>query len=382
MTKPIKDSGKMYKEINSAAEFRSILSKGATYRKLAFQDVDFYLMPDDIQDCWFSDCIFLGGKGISHLKSRMDDKCIVFPSFSDIPFNTFRNTLYNASSLYEGYVHGDPESYADCFDAKVYDHYLNAGKLSTGIKETLARSLHDHAMYDAVNDFLAGYEERDIVSIMGGHGLSREEETYRKVALISKKLTESGSLMVSGGGPGAMEATHLGAWMAGRSDEDLDTAIDILSSAPSYKDRMWLDTAFKVMLRFPQEQYSSLGVPTWLYGHEPATPFATHIAKYFDNSTREDSILTIAKGGVIYSPGSAGTMQEIFQDAVQNHYLSFGYASPMIFIGEKYWTEEMPVYKLMEHLVNKGKYKNLLLSITDSIEQVINIITEFKTSRS
>jgi hypothetical protein len=54
----------------------------------------------------------------------------------------------------------------------------------------------------------------------------------------------------------------------------------------------------------------------------------------------------------------------------------------MIFIGEKYWTEEMPVYKLMEHLVNKGKYKNLLLSITDSIEQVINTITEFKTSRS
>ena len=188
--------------------------------------------------------------------------------------------------------------------------------------------------------------------------------------------------MVSGGGPGAMEATHLGSWMAGRSDDELNEAIDMLSSAPSYKDRMWLDTAFKVIYRFPQHEYRSLGVPTWLYGHEPATPFATHIAKYFDNSTREDSILTIAKGGVIYSPGSAGTMQEIFQDAVQNHYLSFGYASPMIFIGEKYWTEEMPVYKLMEHLANKGKYKNLLLSITDSIEQVINTITEFKSSRS
>jgi predicted Rossmann-fold nucleotide-binding protein len=133
------------------------------------------------------------------------------------------------------------------------------------------------------------------------------------------------------------------------------------------------------MSRFPGPQYRSLGVPTWLYGHEPATPFASHIAKYFDNSTREDSILTIAKGGVIYSPGSAGTMQEIFQDAVQNHYLSFGYASPMIFLGEDYWKEEMPVYKLMEHLVDKGKYKNLLLHITDSPEKTIEIISEFRS---
>ena len=217
---------------------------------------------------------------------------------------------------------------------------------------------------------------------MGGHGLSRTEEVYRKVALISKRLTETGCLMVSGGGPGAMEATHLGAWMAGRTEDELDEAIAILSAAPSYRDRLWLDTAFKVMNRFPNPQYRSLGVPTWLYGHEPATPFASHIAKYFDNSTREDSILTIAKGGVIYSPGSAGTMQEIFQDAVQNHYLSFGYASPMIFLGEEYWKEEMPVYKLMEHLVEKGKYKNLLLYITDSTEKTVEIISEFRSEQN
>ena len=85
---------------------------------------------------------------------------------------------------------------------------------------------------------------------------------------------------------------------------------------------------------------------------------------------------------MIYSPGSAGTMQEIFQDAVQNHYLSFGYASPMIFLGEDYWKEEMPVYKLMEHLVDKGKYKNLLLYITDSTEKTVEIISEFRSEQN
>ena len=177
-----------------------------------------------------------------------------------------------------------------------------------------------------------------------------------------------------------MEATHLGAWMAGRSEVDTDDALVMLKEAPSFKDRLWLETALQIMKKYPQELYVSLGVPTWLYGHEPATPFATHIAKYFDNSIREDSILTIAKGGIIYSPGSAGTMQEIFQEAVQNHYLSFGYASPMIFMNMRYWTEELPVYLLMEHLVKTGKYKNILMSLTDSTEEIIKTILDFRNN--
>ena len=273
---------------------------------------------------------------------------------------------------------GVPESYEDTYDYKVYQHYLAKGKQTGDIKETLARILHDHSMSDGMDDFLGSFEEKSIVGIMGGHGLSRTDDNYRKVALVSKKLTESGCVMVSGGGPGAMEATHLGAWMAGRDDADLDAALAVLAEAPTFRDRLWLDTAFQVMEAYPCPSFVSLGVPTWLYGHEPATPFATHIAKYFDNSTREDLILTIAKGGIVYSPGSAGTMQEIFQDAVQNHYLSFGYASPMIFLGVDFWMDEMPVYRLMQHLVEKGKYKNLLLSITDDIDQIVATISDFR----
>ena len=165
--------------------------------------------------------------------------------------------------------------------------------------------------------------------------------------------------------------------MSGRTTEEIDEAISMLSLAPSYKDRFWLDSAFQVRNKFPQKEYKSLGVPTWLYGHEPATPFATHIAKYFENAIREDGILTIAMGGIIYSPGSAGTMQEIFQDAVQNHYLSFGYASPMVFLGKDYWTEEMPVYPLLQHLTKTGKYRNLILSIADEEEEIVGNIMNF-----
>ena len=302
---------------------------------------------------------------------------IAQPSFR-MPFDIFREHLYSSTDLYKGYQLGKPGSFKDCYDQQVYSHYLKAGKAATDIKETLARTLHDHSMTNAMNDFLMHFDERQVVGVMGGHGLQRTEEAYRQVVMVSKTLAENGCLMISGGGPGAMEATHLGAWMAGRTEAETDDALNMLKDAPTFKDKRWLETAMQVMQKYPQDHIFSLGVPTWLYGHEPSTPFATHIAKFFDNSIREDSILTIAKGGIIYSPGSAGTMQEIFQEAVQNHYLSFGYASPMIFMNKQYWTEEMPVYRLMEHLIKKGKYKNLLMSLTDSTNEIVNTILDFQ----
>ncbi len=291
--------------------------------------------------------------------------------------NNHRQSLYSPETLYEGYRIGHPESYAESYDSRVYQHYLKKGKISGDVRETLARTLHDHAITRAMNNLLARHAERRIIGIMGGHGLLRTDKAYEQIVRISKRLTEMDFLLISGGGPGAMEATHLGAWMAGRTAEEVAQALAILRKAPSFKDKDWLDTAFLVRQQFPQSHYESLGVPTWLYGHEPATPFATHIAKYFENALREDGLLTIAKGGLIYSPGSAGTLQEIFQEAVQNHYLSFGYASPMVFLGEKFWTDEMPIYPLLEHLMKCGKYKNLLLTLTDDDDVIVGTLERF-----
>ena len=212
---------------------------------------------------------------------------------------------------------------------------------------------------------------------MGGHGLARDHGTYQQVAEISKMLTEKGYLMISGGGPGAMEATHVGAWFAGGPKEKLDEAVEVLSQAPKYDHPHWLPTAFEVMDKFPCGPYRSLGIPTWLYGHEPPTPFATHIAKYFANSVREEGLLAIAKGGVIFAPGSAGTIQEVFQDITQNHYESFGYASPMVFLNKEYWSYDRPIYPIIELMSLRGNLKNLDLGIYDHSEEVIAHIDAF-----
>lgn len=313
-----------------------------------------------------------------------------------------RTKLYDAASLYEGYDPKEEDSYKDCYDGQVYARYVKHGSNCQDLSITLARTLHDHYISAAMHEFLKGYNPRSIVGIMGGHGLLRNDPMFRNVAIISKRLTERGKLMISGGGPGAMEATHLGAWMAGRSEEELDDAINMLAqAAPGFKDSKWLSSAFEVMAKYPlspapisqeriaaaiddpkiQERhtanYRSLGIPTWLYGHEPATPFATHIAKYYTNSIREDQIVSIAIGGLIFAPGSAGTMQEIFQDAAQNHYKTCGECSPMVFLGSEHYSKTVPVFPFLEDLAARGIYKNLRLHLTDSAEDAIETICRF-----
>lgn len=298
--------------------------------------------------------------------------------FKQVPFNVTQHDLYDASTLYKDYDSNRPESFANCYDQLIYRHFLATGKKADTQLESLARSLHDFEVTQAMNRFLADYEPKRIVAVMGGHGLLRNEPMYKEIALLSKELTERGSLMVSGGGPGAMEATHLGAWLAGRTDEEVEQALYTLTLTPDFKNEGWLEAAFTVMEKYPQKEYKSLSIPTWLYGHEPSTPFATHIAKLFENSIREDTLLTISCGGVIFTPGSAGTLQEIFQETVQNHYMSFGISSPMVFLGRKFWDEEVPIYPFMEEMVEKGRYKNLRLTLTDSSQEAIQELLAFK----
>lgn len=295
----------------------------------------------------------------------------------EVPFNVTPPGLYCAPSLY-GEMMKDCQCKC-CYDMEVYQHFLSKGKHTDDEMEMLARALHDFAIGHYLDEFLNGYDPRQVVGVMGGHGVLRTSAEYRQVVELSKELTERDTLMVTGGGPGVMEATHLGAWMAGRPKAEVDEALKILSEAPGFKDEGWLQTAFEVIRRYPQERYHSLGIPTWLYGHEPSVAFATDIAKYFDNSIRENTILTVAFGGIVFTPGSAGTMQEVFQEAVQNHYLSFGYASPMVFLGRKFWTEDIPVYPFLEQMMQEGRYKNLQLKLTDSSHEVVEELLRFRS---
>ena len=256
------------------------------------------------------------------------------------PFTAHRARLYTVEELFAGFDPTRPDGYDATYDALVYRHWVATGRqYPERIDESLARRLHDHSITDALHELLAGQRP---VAIMGGHGLERADPRYATVARIGRTLARKGFLLLSGGGPGAMEATHLGAWMAHIDDDQLDAALGVLAARPrgappgeEYADADWLHRAWEVRERWPLDEvrYPSIGIPTWMYGHEPPAAFATHVAKYFANSVREEGLLAVATHGVIFAPGSAGTIQEIFQDAAQNHYASFGPPSPMVLLG-------------------------------------------------
>ncbi len=296
------------------------------------------------------------------------------------PYTAHRARLYDPEELFAGFDPADPLGYEQTFDAAVYRHWVATGRQHPPrIDESLARRLHDHSITEALGDELIG---RRPVAIMGGHGLERSDPRYASVARISRALARDGYLLLSGGGPGAMEATHLGVWMAHFDDTDLADALDVLAPRPSgavagteYADPDWLHRAFAVRSRWPlpEHRFESIGIPTWTYGHEPPNAFATKVAKYFANSVREEGLLAVATHGVIFSPGSAGTIQEIFQDAAQNHYSSFGPPSPMVLLDVDYWTEHRPVWQLLDSLASGHGYRSLI-DLVDAEDDVVGCI--------
>ncbi len=293
---------------------------------------------------------------------------LVFPRLGDLPYQPFRGQLYTVEELLAGYRPGDDASYwRDTLDGRVYAHFdglRRAGPVP--LLDTLAQRLHDHAVDDAVGDLLGDRQRpRRVVAIMGGHGQRRDEAAYLEVARLARSLTRRGYFVMTGGGPGAMEAGNLGAHLAPRPDPELERAVATLAAAPTFASSGFVDRALEVRGSVPSGG-ESLGVPTWFYGHEPTNVFATHVAKYFANSLREDGLLSLATHGVVYAPGSAGTIQEVFADAAQNHYGSLGTVSPMVFLGVDYWTRVKPVYPLLETLAAGRPYAGLLAVVDDA----------------
>jgi len=364
-------------EFESAAELKACLEICQDLSRAVFQSIDLTPFEESLRGVTLTHNVLLGCKTNESVLALFDAP-ILLPTLPELPFNPFRASLYSPEELLGDYQIGDADSYAQTLDGKIYDQFVDSGMAdATDIYITLSRRLHDHGITDALHEYLP---KRKVVAIMGGHSMLRSDPTYLEVARLSRELVQAGYLPATGGGPGAMEATHLGAWFAERHDDELIDAVRMLSDAPLYKPRgPWLDAAFRVAKKYPltsRDNCQSLGIPTWLYGHEPPSCFAVHIAKYFANSVREEGLLAIAKHGVVFSPGSAGTIQEIFQDACQNHYKSFGHESPMIFLGQKYWTETKPVYPLLSQLADGQDYGRLI-AITDSRLEVLRAIEKF-----
>jgi predicted Rossmann-fold nucleotide-binding protein len=284
------------------------------------------------------------------------------------PYAVRPDRLYTRAELMQGWRPGADHS--GTLDGRIYEYVKTHGGRAPDVEEGLAQRTHDHFIDVALARFLMR-TGRPVVGIMGGSTTSAADPNYRRVVHLTASLTRRGYLVVGGGGLGIMEAANLGAYLAERSGTDRDDAVDTLAAAPPWTSEPggYMAVADGVRERFaPGGQ--SLALPTWVIAGEPISHFASHIAKYFSNSIREDGMLAVATAGIVFAPGGAGTMQEIFQDAAQNAYRSFG-RSPMAFLDTQHYRLDTGLYPALERQATRLGFADLL-SLGDEPNEILD----------
>jgi predicted Rossmann-fold nucleotide-binding protein len=349
------------REIESLAEFDEVVSTGGTLAQFRVQAVDLTGRTEVLLSVDTAGAVFLGCPMDPDAAARVRAAgALVLPPILGLPFDPYRGLLYSPDELFDSLDAG----YEATPDARAYAWFQRT-KADGDIFASMLRAVHDDSVSDALDELLVGAQ---VVGVMGGHAMARGTEAYEGAARLGRELARAGLTVATGGGPGAMEAANLGAYAAPFGDDMLTEALQLLARAPSFTPSVtdWAQAAFGVRERWPAGG-PSVGVPTWFYGHEPPNAFAAHIAKYFANATREDGLLARSNAGVVFLPGAAGTVQEIFDNATPNYYESRGEPTPMVLVNRAHWTEKHPTWPLLQSLARERSMESRI-ALVDRIE--------------
>ncbi|RNI24344.1 LOG family protein [Flexivirga caeni] len=338
-------------DVGSLAALRRLLTAGTPLRGLRLQDLDLaQVEPELLAIDDFTGVVVLGGRMSDRLHRHLGAHgALIFPADPGVPFDAWRAHLYRPRELYAGLREG---GYAVTPDYRTYRWSLEPST-TQDVYASLLRAIHDHSIGDALDEFIAG---RTVVGVMGGHDVDRGTAGYTTAARLGHALASAGSVVATGGGPGAMEAANLGALCTG--DRSLDAALTSLAAVPSFQPDItaWARLALDVRDQIVRDEAEtgsprSLGIPTWFYGHEPPNVFAGRVAKYFSNALREDVLLHVCNGGIVVLPGAAGTVQEIFQLATSLYYADPARTLPaLVLVGEEHWQHDLPVWDTLQAL--------------------------------
>ena len=284
------------------------------------------------------------------------------------PYDVLPARLYTRDDLMQGWHPGADHSAT--LDGRIYRHVQARGGRAPDMAEGLAQRTHDYFIDSALAGFLAK-NTRPVIGIMGGSRTMASDGSYRRVVALAASFTQRGYLVVGGGGLGIMEAANLGAYLADCSDGEREDAVQELADTRGYAadEAGYLQVAVGIRQRFAPGG-ESLAIPTWVNEGEPISQFASHIAKYFSNSIREDGLLAVATAGIVFAPGGAGTMQEIFQDAAQNAYRVFG-RSPMAFLGRRHYCDDTGLYPALQRQAERLGFADLL-SVADEPAEILD----------
>lgn len=200
------------------------------------------------------------------------------------------------------------------------------------------------AIFKIMGEFVNGYEKLSLigpcVSIFGSARTKPEQPYYQLAERIAKKITEHGYGVITGGGPGIMEAGNKGAHLAGGTSVGLN--IDL--------------------------------------------PFEQHDNPYIDSDksinfdyffVRKVMFVKYSQGFVVM-PGGFGTLDELFEamTLIQTHKIE---RFPIILVGTSFWTGLIDWVKqtLLEENGNISPEDVDLWHIVDTEDEVLEILNNF-----
>lgn len=360
-----------YREVHDEGGLRRLTASGTPLAGWRLQGLDLEPHATHLSRADVRGLVVLGGRVPDELARDLVARgAVIIPPDPTCPVEPFRARLYSPFDLYGGL---ETAGYPSTVDARAYA-WSREARTQHDAWATLLRAVHDDAVQDALVEALHGL---DVVGVMGGHALERGSSDYADAARLGHALADAGRVVLTGGGPGAMEAANLGA-LAPTADA-VETALGRLSAVPSFRPSVeaWAELALQVRdeLGAGDGPARSYGIPTWFYGHEPPNVFCDGIAKYFSNALREDVLLAQSAGGLVVLPGAAGTVQEIFQACTPLYYAPEGEPlPPLVLVGLEHWTETVPVWPALRAL-GAGRPLGEVLHLVETTEEAAALLT-------
>lgn len=200
------------------------------------------------------------------------------------------------------------------------------------------------AIFKIMGEFVSGFEKLSrigpCVSIFGSARTKPDEKYYKLSVAIAEKIVENGYGVITGGGPGIMEAGNKGAHLAGGTSVGLN--IDL--------------------------------------------PFEQHDNPYIDGDksidfdyffVRKVMFVKYSQGFVVL-PGGFGTLDELFESItlIQTHKID---KFPIILVGTEYWQGLFDWIKntLLDKFNTISPGDIDLLHLVDTEDEVLEVLNNF-----
>lgn len=192
-----------------------------------------------------------------------------------------------------------------------------------------------HIMAEFVEGFEALGKYHPSVSIFGSTRVNPDDEVYKTAEQIGRLLAENGFGVITGGGPGVMEAANKGAASVGGHSIGLN-------------------------IELPLEQKPN-----------PYANITLHFRYFF---VRKVMFVKYAVAYIIL-PGGLGTMDELFESVtlIQTHKIR---PFPVILVGSNYWKGLLAWMK--EVVLKTGKVSSSDLEIFQLIDEPSEIVKAIK----